>query len=111
MGLPLFKEKRFSPRSQLTGLLPGRLVNMFNQKDLNGKLVDVSSSGLGIILSEHLANDTEIKLITENYEIVLKVNWSSPDFGKRDLFRHGLTTVDPEVNLVRLFSEAGCLKQ
>jgi hypothetical protein len=40
----------------------------------------------------------------------LQVAWCQRDFGKHDMFRYGLVTVDPEINLELAFISTGCLR-
>lgn len=113
MGLALFKERRLAERRKLTGLLPGRLMVKDTKADILCRPVDVSPSGMGIVAHgqlEAFQPGTEIVLLVQNQPVRLQVAWSQRDFGKQDLFRYGLVTVAPEVDLVRLFVEAGCLR-
>lgn len=107
MGLPAFKERRFS-RRRLTGLLPGRLVKNENHKDLMCKPVDVSEHGIGILCSEVIQPGTIILLVLKDREVQLQIAWGQQDFGKRDLYRYGLVTVDQKENLERIFEKGGC---
>lgn len=110
MGLAKFKERRFSDRKRLTGLLPGRLLLTASKVDVNGRPVDVSPSGLGIVVSKELEAGTEISLILREQTIRLQVAWGQRDFGKQDMFRYGLVTLDPEINLEEIFVSSGCLR-
>lgn len=110
MALPLFKEKRFSPRRKLTGLLPGRLIETESGNELRCSLVDVSQHGLGLKTKEEIRPGTTIILRMERQEIRLKVAWVQRDFGKQDLFRVGLLSCDPEVSVDDVFAEEGCLE-
>ena len=109
MGLPLFKEKRFSPRKKLTGLMPGKLSVSDSDQPLSCRPVDVSRNGLGIIMDAQLKVSTELRLDAGDKSIILKVAWSQPDFGRRDLFRYGLVCLDSNEDLESLFTKKGCL--
>ncbi len=110
MGLPAFKERRFS-RRRLTGLLPGRLIMGQTRKDLVCKPVDVSEHGLGILSADQIANGTLVVLVLKNREVMLQIAWGQQDFGKRDLFRYGLVCKEQQENLETIFENAGCFKQ
>jgi len=110
MGLALFKERRLSDRRRLTGLLPGRLILDGAKQSLICKPVDVSSFGMGVVMAREIAPGTQMTLVIGEQEIALQVAWGQPDFGKQDMFRYGLVTLDPGVNLENEFVRAGCLK-
>ena len=113
MGLALFKERRLTDRRQLTGLLPWRLVFAESQKDLQCKPVDVSINGMGIVVvdqKKQIEPGTEIHLMLKDGPVRLQVAWGHPDFGKQDLFRYGLVTLEPDQNLEALFIRTGCLR-
>ena len=113
MGLTKFKERRVSDRRQLTGLLPGRLVLAATLADVACRPVDVSVNGLGIIAADQkrrLQPGVELLLLLKDRHIPLVVSWGQGDFGKQDLFRFGLVTVDTECDLEALFLRTGCLK-
>lgn len=111
MGLALFKEKRLSDRRKLTGLLPGRLLIAGDRRqDVFCRPVDVSANGVGIVLAREIAAGTDMVLMLPDREVSLRVAWGQPDFGKQDMFRYGLATLDAEDNLEEIFVAAGCLK-
>lgn len=111
MGLALFKEKRLSIRRKLTGLMPGRLIFDATKIDVDGKPVDVSANGMGIVISKEIDPGTAMTLVLKGgHEVPLTVAWGQPDFGKQDMFRYGLVTVNPADNLEDIFVEAGCLR-
>ena len=113
MGLALFKERRLTDRRQLTGLLPGRLVFAEGRNDLTCRPVDVSVNGMGIVVNDQkkqIDPGTEIILILKEGPVRLQVAWGHPDFGKQDMFRYGLVTLDPGLNLEALFIQTGCLR-
>ncbi|MEY4631915.1 MAG: hypothetical protein RIQ81_2035 [Pseudomonadota bacterium] len=106
-----FKERRTSARQTLTGLMPGRLFVIANDKTLSARPVDVSEKGLGVLLGEKLEEGVELGLAVEKKKVItLRVVWCKEDFGKRDLYRYGLECKDSTINLMRIFSESGCLK-
>ncbi len=106
-----FKERRSNERVILTGLMPGRMFLIASDKTISARPLDVSPNGLGILLSEKIADGTEIGLSVEKRQIVkLRVIWSKEDFGKRDLYRYGLECIDTKLNLEEIFLATGCLK-
>ncbi len=109
MALALFKERRMSIRKQLTGLLPGKLVDA-RGKTLNAEPVDVSEHGLGIVTQSRLEEGEELYLVLNKERSVrLKVIWSSEDFSKNDLTRYGLEC-SGDINLEEIFIQYMCLK-
>ena len=109
MALALFKERRMSVRKQLTGVLPGKLVDS-SGKTLNAEPVDVSDHGLGIVTQSRLNEGDELYLVLgKERSIRLKVVWSSVDFSKNDLTRYGLEC-SPDINLEEIFIQYLCLK-
>ena len=110
MGLALFKERRISERRKLTGLLPGRLRNLAIDSDVDCKLIDVSEHGIGVIMDKDVNHETQFALVLKDQTIPMTIQWSKPDFGKSDSFRFGLVCNDPSIDLVAIFSAAGCLE-
>jgi hypothetical protein len=109
MALPLFKEKRISERKALTGLLPGKMLNVEGQ-EIHCQPKDLSTHGLGITSDANMEIGSILILKARNKNIQLEVSWVQPGFEKRDQFRYGLTTKDPSVDLEKVFIESGCLK-
>ena len=111
MTLPIFKERRFSNRRMLTGLLPAPIVlkNSPEQK-FNCKPVDISSEGLGVLSDVVLPVGTELTLKLPDNDISLKIIWKKQDFGKKELIRYGLVTESAEENIEKIFSDNGCLE-
>ena len=110
MGLALFKERRFADRRKLTGLLPGRLMLEQSNTELTCRPIDVSANGMGIVVSRELEPGTQVLLIMKERTIPLTIAWGSPDFGKQDMFRYGLITLNPADNLEEAFLASGCLR-
>jgi hypothetical protein len=108
MGIPMAKERRLGSRKKLTGLLPGRLQTT-NGVDIECKPVDISPTGLGLILNVEYDAGTKLQLVMKDKNIELKVAWVQRDFGKKDLFRYGLITADQQFDLESLFEKSGCL--
>ena len=104
-----YLEKRSLNRKRLTGLLPGGLFS-HDKERINCKPIDVSEHGLSIISNMVLKPGDIITLDVKNNPISLQVAWSKPDFGKQDLHRYGLTSLEPSINLVELFEQKRCLK-
>jgi hypothetical protein len=110
MGLALFKERRLSDRRKLTGLLPGRLTIEGTKLSLSCRPVDVSANGMGVVMAREIEPGTQMTLSIGDHDIALQVAWGQPDFGKQDMFRYGLVTLDPNVDLEAEFVRAGCLR-
>ncbi|MEZ4742986.1 MAG: PilZ domain-containing protein [Bdellovibrionota bacterium] len=108
MAIPQKKERRLSNRKKLTGLLPGRLTDKTGQ-DIACRPVDVSQHGLGIVANSEYDAGDRFQLVTKEHTVELEVVWVQTDFGKKDLFRHGLATIDQETDLEELFLKSGCL--
>jgi hypothetical protein len=109
MGLALFKERRINDRLKLTGLMPGRMF-LATGEELSCRPVDVSASGLGILISKEIDPGTQVTLVIKNEKIELLVAWVQRDFGKQDMFRYGLVTLDANKNMESIFKNCGCLK-
>lgn len=110
MGLALFKERRLSLRRKLTGLLPGRITTEDTGVVVVGKPVDISPQGLGLVVAKEIEPGTVLILHAKEHPIRLQVAWGQPDFGKQDMFRYGLVTLDQSDNMEELFIETGCLR-
>jgi hypothetical protein len=110
MGLALFKERRITDRLKLTGLMPGRLTLDSTGEELSCRPVDVSNSGIGILIAKEIDPGTQVTLSVKNEKIELQVAWVQRDFGKQDMFRYGLVTVDANKNMESVFIKNGCLK-
>lgn len=114
MALPLLKEKRLSDRNKLSGLLPGRLTIENIKPNTICRPIDVSKHGLGIIIQAMVKEgmNATLEYISkgESNIVRLEVVWAKPDFGKQDLYRAGLATIDQNVDLEQIFLQTGCLK-
>lgn len=115
MALPVLKERRLSERRQLSGLLPGRLTIENLKPNTICRAIDVSTHGLGILIQAVIKEEMKAKLecnVKGKILIVdLKVAWAKPDFGKQDLYRGGLVTLDQEIDLEKIFLLTGCIKE
>jgi hypothetical protein len=103
-----FQERRFKTRKKLSGLLPGKIF--FGNRELRVKPVDLGADGLGVITDIQLKQGDRLHMETAQGKIQLEVMWVKQDFGKLDLFRFGLVTLNPQDNLTEIFEKAGCLK-
>lgn len=110
MGLALFKERRISERRKLTGLLPGRLIVDHSSQELECRPVDISVNGLGIVTRKELDPGTTLTLMIQDRSIPLMIAWGQPDFGKQDMMRYGLVTLEPTDDLMAIFIATGCLR-
>lgn len=102
-------ERRKKPRKKLSGLLPGRLYLKSNRLAISARPIDVSPNGLGLLSSDGLPLGAIVLLEMKEQTIELKVSWTRPDFGKKNMFRYGLEPIG-EANLEEIFSQKGCLK-
>jgi hypothetical protein len=103
------KERRISDRKQMVGLLPGKITILPEGKLFNCKPVDVSFHGLGVVADSELDINTRLSLDLTESTVELKIAWIRPDFNKHDLYRYGLTAIDPNINLEAIFEKTGCL--
>lgn len=110
MAEPQIRERRNIQRLKFSGLLPGKLIDPKTGNDVIAKPVDVSEHGLGLIISEQYTPGHVLKLETNEMTIELRVMWARPDFGKRDLFRYGLMSLEKKCDLVEIFRKAGCIR-
>jgi hypothetical protein len=67
--------------------------------------------GLGLLIAEWLAVDSELILSVEGHEILLQVKWSKPEPADHQLFRYGLSAPSDGVDLEELFFSYGCLEE
>lgn len=102
-------EKRFHQRKRLTGLLPGPLSRQSSSL-VDCKPVDISELGLGIISADLLEVGEVLTLKTKDTRLELEVVWAKKDFGKQDLYRYGLVSIDPTQRITDIFQKSGCLK-
>lgn len=71
--------------------------------------IDVSRRGFGCVVKGYLnAGDTAVFNIG-NRKITMQVMWVESHLGIENMFRVGLTPLDPEVNLEQLMCELGLL--
>lgn len=110
MAIPYTKERRLAGRQKLTGLMPGKFFVKASGKSISCRPVDVSDNGLGILTADELTVDAEICLVTGDQEILMKIMWRKPDFGKNNLMRYGLSCLTPGIDLASVFVNHGCLK-
>jgi len=108
----MFKERRIKDRKLLTGVLPGKLIVQLDGQtsEVIGKPVDVSRNGLGLIISQQLDPGTEVTLQMQDHNVAFQIAWGQRDFGKQDMFRYGLVTLNPEDNVESIFLRTGCLR-
>ena len=60
------KERRERPRQKLTGLLPGRMVNMTSERNISCRPIDISENGLGILTAEQMQDGAQLILPLES---------------------------------------------
>lgn len=110
MAIPYTKERRLAGREKLTGLMPGKFFVRSSGQNISCRPVDVSESGLGILSADELTVDSEVCLQAGENEIIMKILWRKPDFGKNNLMRYGLRCTNPSINVASIFVNHGCLK-
>ena len=104
------KERRFSQRLKLSGLMPGKVTVALTGKCISCRPVDVSQHGLGMLTTEKLLENDEICIALPEQVIRMRIAWKRPDFGKSDLTRYGLMCLDESVDVESLFRDAECLR-
>lgn len=109
MPRPLFLDKRFTQRKQLTGLLPAPLITESGDI-LDCKPVDISENGLGILSSVVLEIGDKLTLRLSSQPVEFTVAWGKRDFAKNQLYRYGLITESETVSVEDIFEKANCLK-
>lgn len=97
-------ERRHTDREQLPTLLPVSLLvrTAQGERQVSGCLFDVSAEGLCLILREDLVEGASASLVMLNERVALRVAWSHKDAERA--FRCGLRSIDPGLDLRRLFS-------
>jgi len=119
MSLPKFADVRQSRRRRVKNL-PGRLHHYESSRTLAHIPVDISSVGIGILTNEQIGVGTIFNLLLDSGEsILLEVKWRLPEWNVADLcgedllgskiFRCGLQTVDPNLDLESLFIKLNCV--
>lgn len=88
--------------------MPGKLY--VNGEVVECKPVDISEHGLGVLIPRQIHDDADVLLDLKRQKISLKIIWAKPDFGKHDLWRYGLVSKTPGVNLHDIFEIHGCMK-
>ena len=110
MGLALFKERRMTERIKLIGLLPGRLVTVDRQQNINCRPIDISEHGLGIVSHDVMPVGQELELIIGDSVVInLMVAWEKDDFSKQDMKRYGLVATNENINLLDIFAKNKCI--
>lgn len=110
MGLALFKDRRFSDRKKLTGLMPGRLKVGDSPVTLECRPVDISAHDLGVVTTVVLTPGTLVSLEIGSTIVELELVRVTPDFGKQQMFRYGFVVRDQSINLEKIFVDHGCMK-
>lgn len=103
------KERRLNTRRKLTGLLPGKMLRESTSVEIACRPVDISKDGLGI-LTEAQLDEGDMIILESDQNIYLKIMWKKQDYGKANLYRYGVVTIDDKINLEEIFMAAGCLK-
>lgn len=103
------KERRLIKRRRLTGLLPGPVVIGNSEERLHCKPIDISETGIGLLISKELKVDSILYMVVDKIKIPLKVKWIQADFAKSDRFRYGLEC-QSDINIEELFIAKKCYK-
>lgn len=103
--------QRKDPRSAALADLSGHLVRSIGRHPVRCIVVNVSRNGLGIVCFDELPQGTELILLLRERGIPLKVEWAKADTVRNGVFHVGMSTNDPGVNLVKMMTDDGILKQ
>jgi hypothetical protein len=90
--------------------MPGSLVHSEGGARLECKPVDISRTGIGVLIAHEIKVDTLLLLIIGDQKISMKVVWSQPDFAKSDRFRYGLNCEDESIDMEELFASKNCFR-
>jgi|GEM_PF-881973 len=106
-----FKERRVRDRREPTGLMPGKMIRVRQERAISCRPIDISSGGMGILVAEDLMSSEILTLnLADGRQIPFKIVWKREDFGKLDLFRYGLECMDPDINILEIFQRAGMIR-
>ncbi len=106
-----FKERRVQDRKEPTGLMPGKMMRIRQDRVISCRPMDVSKEGMGILVAEDLMSDEILTLnLPDGRQVPFRIVWKREDFGKLDLFRYGLECMDPHTNVLEIFQRAGMIR-
>ena len=101
-------EQRKHLRHPLTGDLTGSMISAATGSKIPCIAVDVSASGMKIVLTLDLDLGTKLFLRLMNQrEVPLEVVWCRKEPSRKGYFACGLRRVDEKTDLERVFTEAG----
>lgn len=99
MGAPDHSDKRRQLRHPLDSDLTGQMISVASGSAIPCVAVDVSVSGLKIVLTLDLMPGTELQLKLNGRIVPLIVMWCTKETTKRGYFACGLAARSPEDNL------------
>lgn len=102
LGEPDHSDKRKHLRHPLDSDLTGRMISAASGSTIPCIAVDVSTSGLKIVLTLDLAPGTELRLKMGGKEIELIVMWCSKEPTRKGYFACGLATKSPVDDLEKV---------
>lgn len=102
-------ENRVFPRRDIKSRLPGRVVAGATRAPVEIVGVDVSAQGMGVIVDRYYEPGTELTFSFGAWTLTLEVMWCHREAFKKSFRRCGLRSKTAEVNLLELFTRAGCL--
>lgn len=112
MGTGTFSEGRSYPRRPLKGgQIQGRLVHHDMVNDIPALAVDVSPSGLGVLLDAPLAPGENVWLIVDGRVIRLTVRHCAKRRAAEDHYHCGLVSGGSWENIERIFARLGCIDE
>ena len=109
MGMPRPKERRFGERIKAVKHLPGQLLFAESGEEIDCRPLDVSEFGMGVFTEEELPEEEEnyiLRVGELDINLLRVYHLESP--GDAVGYRSGFRVMDPEIDLMKVFTEAGC---
>ena len=100
----MIREKRKHDRLDLEDL-PARIHRVEDGAEVDFCPMNVSPTGMAILCSNHLSVGAEIILSLDEQEIKMTVRWCQPKDNDPGVFRVGLETIDPSIQLDEIIKE------
>lgn len=100
-------EKRIAVRHPLTGDLTGSMLSVKSGSKIPCMAVDVSQTGMRIVLTLDLSAGTHLILKMNDLVIPLEVVWCEKESSRKGYFRCGLRRSNEAQDLERIFREIG----
>jgi hypothetical protein len=86
---------------------PGRFVTADGKSEVNGRLVDVSRRGIGVVAKAELRYGTQVVLILGKRRIAFEVIYGASHLGIEGMYRVGMFSREVDCDLIAVFREAG----